>query len=380
MVVCIDRGSGSLWCAAVAAQRPSDPWAALGETRGETVGTDGLSLGSARAKARRKLAATGRGGLRIPEVFPLLPALVTRSSLALLGRLRPARQAVRQAQERLRRCQGSAPGGAQAPQAQAVVEARAAQGPHGEPVDRASRQHRARGLRLVQPGRLFAAPRQTSHAVARQLPAEIAALAGGVDTPGGPVKKQAVDQGRPPLPGVCAVVDFWWQGVCRAVQHMARTPMWRRGIAAGLLPLRDGPQQAARTRCPRRTATRLQAVKALQAAGETPPMTQPLAPGVLADWPAWAAERAQTVPRASSAVEGRNGSLAQRHHTPRGFPQRRSKVWTVLQTFDCCAPDGPTPAARFFRRSFPDLFETGCSPGGDLPRPRKRHQAMALCD
>ena len=82
--------------------------------------------------------------------------------------------------------------------------------------------------------------------------------------------------------------------------------------------------------------------------------------------------------RASSAVEGRNGSLSQMHHNHRGLPKQRYKVWTVLHNFDCRAADGTTPASRFFRRAFPDLFETVLSNIDDLPRPRKRNQTMAL--
>jgi hypothetical protein len=33
-------------------------------------------------------------------------------------------------------------------------------------------------------------------------------------------------------------------------------------------------------------------------------------------------------------------------------------VWTALHNFDIRAADGTTPAARFFKHSFPDLFET----------------------
>ena len=108
------------------------------------------------------------------------------------------------------------------------------------------------------------------------------------------------------------------------------------------------------------------------------PITQQLAPDVLADWQAWAAERVKTFQRASSAVEGRNGYLAQMHHNHRGLPKRRYKVWTMLHNFDCRASDGTTPASRFFRRSFPDLFETVLSQIDDLPRSRKRNPAMAL--
>jgi len=133
-----------------------------------------------------------------------------------------------------------------------------------------------------------------------------------------------------------------------------------------------------RTRCPRRKAKLLQALESVQDAFDTHLITTQLAPDVLAGWKAWAAEHAKAFQRASSAVEGRNGALAQLHHNQRGLPKRRYKVWTVLHNFDCRAPDGTTPAARFFRRGFPDFFETVLSTIADLPRPRKRHQAMAL--
>ena len=87
-------------------------------------------------------------------------------------------------------------------------------------------------------------------------------------------------------------------------------------------------------------------------------ITQQLAPQVLEEWKAWATQRTQVFQRTSSAVEGRNGSLAQMQHNQRGLPKHRYKVWAVLHNFDCRAADGTTPAARFFRRTFPDLFET----------------------
>jgi Family of unknown function (DUF6399) len=46
--------------------------------------------------------------------------------------------------------------------------------------------------------------------------------------------------------------------------------------------------------------------------------------------------------------------------------------------FDCRASDGTTPASRFFRRDFPDLFETVLSHIEELPRPRRRNQTIAL--
>ena len=98
---------------------------------------------------------------------------------------------------------------------------------------------------------------------------------------------------------------------------------------------------------------------------------------MLAGWKAWAAEHAKAFQRASSAVEGRNGYLSQMQHNHRGIPTRRYQVWTALHNFDCRAADGTTPAARFFRRSFPDLFESVLAQIDELPMPRQRRQALA---
>jgi hypothetical protein len=117
----------------------------------------------------------------------------------------------------------------------------------------------------------------------------------------------------------------------------------------------------------------------VRAAFEQHPITQRLAPHVLAEWQAWATDRVKAFQRASSAVEGRNGMLSQLHHNQRGIPKQRYKVWTVLHNFDCYAADGTTPASRFFRRTFPDLFETVLSHIEVLPRARQRKEEGALC-
>jgi len=122
----------------------------------------------------------------------------------------------------------------------------------------------------------------------------------------------------------------------------------------------------------------VQALQAVEEAFEAHPMTQQLAPDVLAGWKAWAAEHARACQRASSAVAGRNGSLSPMHPHHRGLPKRRDKVWTVWHNVDGRASDGTTPASRFFRREFPDLFETVLSLIDDVPRPRQRNQALAI--
>ena len=139
-------------------------------------------------------------------------------------------------------------------------------------------------------------------------------------------------------------------------------------------------EQLRRTRCPGQKAQIALVLRAVEEAFARHSCTRQLTPEVLAGWKAWASEHARAFQRASSAVEGRNGSLSQMQHNHRGLPARRYQVWTVLHNFDCRAADETTPASRFFRRPFPDLFESVLSQIDELPMPRQRRQAIAVSD
>ena len=193
-----------------------------------------------------------------------------------------------------------------------------------------------------------------------------------------PARPQAMTQVRQPRPAWATVVDFWWQGVGQDGESCVLSPRWRQGIQAYRLPLVSWAHHVAHPRCPPRKAKRVQALDAVRTAFDTHTSTPRLAPPVRADWHAWATERVNVLQRVSSAVAGRHGSLSHRHHKQRGGPKRRDKVWAVLPNCDGRAADGTPPAARFLGQSFPDLVATVLSHIDDLPRPRKRNQAMAL--
>lgn len=161
---------------------------------------------------------------------------------------------------------------------------------------------------------------------------------------------------------------------------VALPPWWTHGVEEVVGPLMYGRPHGGRTRCPRRNAKLLQALAAVAATVATHPMPQQRAPEVLTSWQAGAAEQAKAWQRASAAVEGRNGSWSQRHHHHRGVPTPRYKAWTVRHNVDCRAAEGTPPASRLFRRGFPDLFETVLSTIDAVPRPRQRHQALAIRD
>jgi hypothetical protein len=177
---------------------------------------------------------------------------------------------------------------------------------------------------------------------------------------------------RHQLPALAALVDFWWAGVDQDLAQATISAPWRQWARESLLPWVYWEHQVAHTRCARRKAKLQRAWAEVRSAFDQPVITQRRAPQSLAAWHAWATQHVTAFQRASSAVEGRNGTLAQRQHHQRGFPKQRDKVWTVLHNCDCRGPDGTTSAVRFFRRTFPDLFATVFSQIEVLPRPRQR--------
>jgi hypothetical protein len=314
----------------------------------------------------------------MPEVFPVVHAIVTRASLPSGRRVRPAHKALEKAAAALARLQGLAPATQDGPEAKAEVEARRAEGQRWTQGHTTSRQPLETLSRTRHPFGLTHAAPPTSAQVARPWHAGVEAREALPERPQGPARHDARNKVRTQVPALAARVDVWWQGVQQEVDPLVLSPLWRRWVDDCLLPLGSWEHHAARTRCARRHAKMRQALEAVQGAVHTHALTQQLAPRVLEAWQAWATQRTKALQRPSSAVEGRNGSLAPRPHQHRGLPRRRDKVWTVFHTFDGRAADGTTPASRCFRRSLQDLFETVVSHIDAFPRSRQRQRAVGL--
>jgi hypothetical protein len=295
--------------------------------------------------------------------------------------LKTARQALSRAQAHLDKCQAERASKAQLESAQVAVATGEAEVAHWQQVRDTYRGHLEAMSLQVHPWRVTDSTPQSSQEVEAQLAAEVAALQELLETNGLPVKQKVLDKVRKQLADLAAVIDVWWQTVRQDVhRQISLTPKWATWVESHLLPLMYWQEQVSHARGRRRKAKLVQVLEAVQAAFEAHPLTAQLPPEVLAGWKAWAAEHAKTFQRASSAVEGRNGYLSQMHHNHRGLPKRRYKVWSALHNFDCRASDGSTPASRFFRREFPDLFETVLAQIEELPRARKRQSAIALRD
>jgi hypothetical protein len=371
MLVFMDLAMGYVLMEEVAADRSFDPWF---DRANERL----MSLVSDRAKALIKLAHTGLGCLSIPDVFHVGHDLAKGYALCIFGRLRHATRDLEHAKQRLEAVQKHAQADrVQVTQAQPRVAAWATSVHHWQGVGSAWRQRLSNVSRILHPWRLVDSTCQTSKEVEEQLRAELEAIETLLETNGLPMKQDTLDKVRKQLAGVSALLDVWWQTVRQDLTQLAMTPRWTQWAEDMLLPLMYWHEQLRRMRCPGQKAQIALVLQTVEEAFERHPCTRKLTPELLADWKAWAAEHAKAFQRASSAVEGRNGSLSQMQHNHRGLPTCRYQVWTVLHNFDCRATDGTTPASRFFRRSFPDLFESVLSQIDALPLPRQRRQAIA---
>jgi uncharacterized protein DUF6399/IclR-like helix-turn-helix domain-containing protein len=379
MLVFMDLATGYLLMEEVAADRSYDTWFDRANERLTTFGTEVLYMVSDRAKALIKLAHTGLRCPSIPDLFHLGHDLAKSYSLAICGRLRQAKRGLEQAKQDLEKLQKNIrTDSAQVAQAQARVAACATSVHHWQEVSRAWRQHLSKLSGILHPWRLLDSIRQTSQEVEEQLRTELKAIETLLETNGLPRKTDTLDKVQKQLAGLSALVDLWWQTVRQDLTQLTMTPRWTQWAEDVLLPLMYWQEQLRRTRHPGQKAQIALVLQAVEEVFARHPCTRQLQPELLAGWKAWAAEHAKAFQRASSAVEGRNGYLAQMQHNHRGLPTRRYQVWTALHNFDCRAADGTTPAARFFRRSFPDLFESVLSQIDELPMPRQRRQALAV--
>lgn len=378
MLVFQDLPTGYLVLEDVADDRTFATWKALVDKRLKALGTEVLYLVSDRAKALIQLAEKGLECLSMPDFFHCMHDLVKSYSLAIGQRLRQAHQELKQAKETLARLQGLPQADHDDPEAKALVEARQAEVTRWEEAHTTYRDHLETLSLTLHPFRITDSAPQTSAQVERHLQAAVEAIEALAQRQQLPARHAALTKVRKQVPALAALVDFWWQGVQQDLEPFMLSPLWRGWVHECLLPLVYWEHQAAHTRCARRKAKIRHALEAVQASFHAHAITTQLAPRVLEDWKAWAVQRTKAFQRTSSAVEGRNGYLSHMHHSHRGLPRHRYKVWTIIHNFDCRASDGTTPASRFFRRAFPDLFETMLSHIEALPQPRRQKHQVAL--
>lgn len=372
MLVLMDLHSGYILLEEVAEDRTYTTWKALVDQRLDTLKCGVRYLVSDRAKALIQLAEKGFGCLSIPDFFHLVHELVKSYSLSIGRRLKQSQKALEKAEAVLEKAQRRSPEGAATALAIGEVEALRQEVGRWEGVLSTYRHHLLSLSLAMHPFDIDESKVQNSKQVQSRLQAPVSAIEALVREHDLPARPEAIHKVNKQLPVLAALVDFWWQGVEADLEPTALSPTWHEWACELLLPLVYWQYQVDHTRCARRRARMQEILEALRLEFVPHAITQQLSPQVLADWQGWATEQVKAFQRTSSAVEGRNGRLSGMHHNQRGLPKERYPVWTVVHNFDCRASDGTTPAARFFSRDFPDLFETVLAEVGELPRPRRQ--------
>jgi hypothetical protein len=318
MLVCLDLSTGYLLLEAVAEDRTYATWQALLEERLKVLGTSVRYLVSDRAKALVQLAEQGLECLSMPDFFHVIHDIVKSYSLAIGQHVRQAQQELTKATEALARLQERLPTAPDAAEAQALVAMRQASLQQWTEVQCTYRHHLETLSLTLHPFCIADSTPQTSAQVASQLHAAVEAIEGMARRQQLPARDRAMQKVRKQVPALAALVDWWWEGVEHDLEHAAISAPWRHWAKECLLPCVYWEHQVAHTRCVRRKAKVQQACEAVRATFHTHGLTMRLPALALEEWHTWATQQVHAFQRASSAVEGRNGMLAQLHHNQRG--------------------------------------------------------------
>ena len=189
-------------------------------------------------------------------------------------------------------------------------------------------------------------------------------------------KNEVLKKFRKQIKSLAVSVSFWWLWVSETLQGLANDKDLEDWLTTTLLPVVYWHQRlhlAQNSRCRenyRKAWT--QASHTLQAH----PFTAMLPDSEIQRWLTWAEWMVRQFHRSSSAVEGRNGCLAQLYHNGRGLTPQRMRALTVIHNYGLKHEDGSTAASRLFGTEHPDLFSWLLGQMGDLPLARKSRERV----
>jgi len=107
------------------------------------------------------------------------------------------------------------------------VEAKQAEVMRWEAIQHAYRHQLATLSLTLHPLRIDDSAPQTSTQVEARLHAQVEAIEACARTAQLPERPAAMTKVTRQLPDVAALVDFWWQGVQRDLEHAAISPLWQ---------------------------------------------------------------------------------------------------------------------------------------------------------
>ena len=184
-------------------------------------------------------------------------------------------------------------------------------------------------------------------------------------------KKETLKKFRNQIQALAVSVSFWWLWVRETLQGLAVNAEMENWLTTTLLPVVYWHHQLHKTQNRKAKDKYRKAWQQAVHAFNAHPVTATLSESEIQRWLTWAESMARQFHGSSSAVEGRNGCLAQMYHNGRGLSQQRLRALTVIHNYGLKREDGTTAAMRLFETDFPELFPWLLEKMGALPLPRK---------
>jgi hypothetical protein len=367
ILVLMELASGFIFTEVETEDRTYNTWKVQLPAGWESAGWRCHALVSDEARALIKLATTGLGTVSVADLFHTLRNLGRPLGRSLGQSLAQLDKQAKQLRHRLSQAADDETQTALQFQHDAVIH----QQQRVMDDQQRFRQTRQTISLSVHPFDLETGEWQLATDLSTRLSALLPTLNALATDYGGAAAVAAVATFERQIPALAQGVHAWWHWVTQALSAETQDPEMQTWGLTVLLPWLYWSQQAHKTRTSHLKHRYQQAASDAFDTVMAAEITLSLQQEDLSRWMQWGRRMCANYQRTSSAVEGRNGYLAQRHHASRGFSAQALSVLTILHNFDLKRPDGTTAAQRLFGHPFPDLFESVLSTFTELPMPRR---------
>jgi len=375
LLVLMDLVSGYLVLEEAAADRSYETWDVKAQSRLQQLGLRVRHFVSDRGKALVKLATSSFGCLAGADIFHAQYDISKWLGRSLHGKLGQASKQLKEAEEKMASLEEKRI----APEKIAKQEQSIEQYQHALKGIEEARQAYDETQRSVSAAvHAFSIEEntpQTSEQVENRLEEQTQRFEQIAQEQSVSDNKDAAGKFRRQIKDVAGIVDAWWLWTKESLESGLGAEL-RYWLLYILLPVIYWHYQLHKTQNPEMKKLYAAALQKAQAVYAVHPVTQTMLPDDLDHWRSWAEWASGNFHRASSAVEGRNGCLAQSYHNGRGLTGRRLAALTTIHNYDTHRRDGSTPAERLYGQQFPDLFEWLLGQMGALPLPRKARQPV----
>ncbi len=188
--------------------------------------------------------------------------------------------------------------------------------------------------------------------------------------------KDVTGKFRRQIKDISSIVDTWWLWTRESLFEYELNDETKDWLLYTQLPTIYWYTQRQKTQNTEMRKVYDMAWKKAQNTYTNHPLTAMMSKTDSEQWLSWGEWACSNFHRTSSAVEGRNGYLAQSYHNCRGMTISRRKSLTAIHNYDTKRRDGTTPAQRLYGKQFEDMFEWLIGKAGALPLPRKERKRV----